>query len=327
MAKLTTAELALTAQDVLKRLGKPPASFAEFGKVLIANKKMYQEALSASARAVEGHEFATQVSDEEGLRLAFSEVAQNIHFLGTWAQYGFNVFELTHGLSAGLLLTDPGEYDHEQFKLPFPALLIRIPPGTIPVWGVGQEMVWAASIWTYLYEDTEGDPSIRVTLRTNVGTDLWFRRKLKALYLDTRPFCPLISPGASMAKEDDISFDRAIRILRNLASWLQSTGGMEKRSTQSRPPRKKGEPEPVSANTWVLGKEVKLSRELREAATEIAQGSKREGWELRVRYIVRGHWRNQAHGPNRSLRRQQWIEPFWKGPEDGQQWSHLYQTQ
>jgi hypothetical protein len=34
-----------------------------------------------------------------------------------------------------------------------------------------------------------------------------------------------------------------------------------------------------------------------------------------VRFLVRGHWRNQAHGEGRSLRTFKWIEPFWKGPE------------
>jgi len=30
-------------------------------------------------------------------------------------------------------------------------------------------------------------------------------------------------------------------------------------------------------------------------------------------WVVRGHWRNQAHGPERSLRRMTWIEPYSKG--------------
>ena len=34
-----------------------------------------------------------------------------------------------------------------------------------------------------------------------------------------------------------------------------------------------------------------------------------------VRFLVRGHWRHQAHGPARSLRRLLWIRPFYKGPE------------
>lgn len=34
------------------------------------------------------------------------------------------------------------------------------------------------------------------------------------------------------------------------------------------------------------------------------------------RFIVRGFYRNQAYGKNRSLRRRQWIPPFVKGPAD-----------
>jgi hypothetical protein len=32
-------------------------------------------------------------------------------------------------------------------------------------------------------------------------------------------------------------------------------------------------------------------------------------------WIVRGHWRNQAYGPERKLHRPVWISPFVKGPE------------
>ncbi|MEV6165735.1 hypothetical protein AB0L71_28245 [Streptomyces sp. NPDC052052] len=35
----------------------------------------------------------------------------------------------------------------------------------------------------------------------------------------------------------------------------------------------------------------------------------------RNRWIVSGHWRNQAHGPERSLRRQTWVPAHMKGPE------------
>ncbi|MEV6102603.1 hypothetical protein [Nocardia sp. NPDC051981] len=35
----------------------------------------------------------------------------------------------------------------------------------------------------------------------------------------------------------------------------------------------------------------------------------------RNRWIVSGHWRNQAHGPGRSLRRQTWVPAHMKGPD------------
>ena len=34
-----------------------------------------------------------------------------------------------------------------------------------------------------------------------------------------------------------------------------------------------------------------------------------------VRWVVSGHWRNQAHGPDQSLRRRQWIPSYTKGPD------------
>lgn len=39
------------------------------------------------------------------------------------------------------------------------------------------------------------------------------------------------------------------------------------------------------------------------------------GQSLTYRSIVRGHWRNQAHGPGRALRTKKWIEPHIRGAE------------
>jgi hypothetical protein len=39
----------------------------------------------------------------------------------------------------------------------------------------------------------------------------------------------------------------------------------------------------------------------------------RSGWELTVRVLVTGHWKNQPYGPGSSLRKLIWIEPYWKG--------------
>lgn len=40
------------------------------------------------------------------------------------------------------------------------------------------------------------------------------------------------------------------------------------------------------------------------------------GREYHHRWIVRGHYRNQAYGPHHSLRRRQWIPPYVAGPAD-----------
>jgi hypothetical protein len=42
----------------------------------------------------------------------------------------------------------------------------------------------------------------------------------------------------------------------------------------------------------------------------------RGSWQLTVRVLVSGHWRNQPYGPGSMLRRLQWIEPYWKGKDE-----------
>lgn len=49
---------------------------------------------------------------------------------------------------------------------------------------------------------------------------------------------------------------------------------------------------------------------------ESADDDERVRREYSHRFIVRGFWRNQAYGPDHSLRRRQWIPPFVKGPAD-----------
>ncbi|MFE1358872.1 hypothetical protein [Streptomyces harbinensis] len=44
-------------------------------------------------------------------------------------------------------------------------------------------------------------------------------------------------------------------------------------------------------------------------------GGEPTGRLYRHRWVVSGHWRNQAHGPGRELRRRQWIPAHMKGPD------------
>lgn len=56
-------------------------------------------------------------------------------------------------------------------------------------------------------------------------------------------------------------------------------------------------------------------RPLRQVTTpdDDSDGEKRR---LTVRHYVRGHWRNQAHGPGLAERRLVYVEPYIKGPAD-----------
>lgn len=46
---------------------------------------------------------------------------------------------------------------------------------------------------------------------------------------------------------------------------------------------------------------------------DASDGSRRR---LTTRHVVRGHWTHQPHGPQRALRRLQWIDDYIRGPQD-----------
>jgi len=70
---------------------------------------------------------------------------------------------------------------------------------------------------------------------------------------------------------------------------------------------------PDTSKIYQVGHSVEV--DCRPAIKEYINGIRRTG--PTVRFVVRGHWRDQACGPRLSERRQKWIEPYWKGPEDG----------
>lgn len=136
--------------------------------------------------------------------------------------------------------------------------------------------------------------------------------------------------------ETELHMQKAIRrLLVNLSLYLSEKGLGTKvtgqRTTKAKRRKKakskrqqKDEPRP---NVWLLGQEVKVHSELIQAARDWSEQDKQKQgarWRVKKRFIVQGHWRNQAHGPGRTLRKRIRIEPFWKGPREGAKLSHLY---
>ncbi|WP_146007668.1 hypothetical protein [Brachybacterium sp. UMB0905] len=75
-----------------------------------------------------------------------------------------------------------------------------------------------------------------------------------------------------------------------------------------------GESRPPAAGDPVRDGEVRLIdlRPMRHLPSEDERG--REGREYRHRWVVRGHWRQQAVGPKRGQRETIWVPSYIKGP-------------
>jgi hypothetical protein len=57
-----------------------------------------------------------------------------------------------------------------------------------------------------------------------------------------------------------------------------------------------------------------VRHDMRQAVKDYVGGNLRA--KISVQLVVSGHWKQQAHGPQLSLRKRQFIEPYWRGLED-----------
>jgi hypothetical protein len=71
-----------------------------------------------------------------------------------------------------------------------------------------------------------------------------------------------------------------------------------------------------SVSRFMLSAPVEI--DVREQLVAFVSGKKRSGGgSPTVQFFVRGHWKQQAHGPRHSLRKTIRVEGFWKGPAHG----------
>lgn len=240
-----------------------------------------------------------------------------------WAEAGGNQFQITSDLAAALVLTDVPDIMSNEAKLPYETVVFSLPPNTVPFVlpdeGV-KHTEWADTLWIERVDEGKYLWVIRwreleLHQLFDVENDAWFRDDSEE----------------ALASDDETSFQAAYKLVRNFALWLHAEGAAEMKRARVDVPKKLAEKRAKSGEAWpkqwLFGKEVKISPELRRAAMESVLGRSRhsvEGWKVRARFTVRGHWRNQVHGAGMQLRTRKWIAPYWKGPAEKEAWAHIY---
>ena len=269
-----------------------------------------------------------------------------IHFSLQWASYGFPLFRLTHSLTAALLLTDPAGVDPHEIRWPFPSFAIALPRPDSPISYRDDErgVIENAEIITvcefaWLKNKTDA-PRIAKCASWTDRWALWSaaeKEKHTTVRAQGRPAAPSFWRNSRAPSEmpnmkswlydftdfvdpvDQHGMRMAVRLVTNFALYISALardGGWKK--PEGKAARRPG------AMTFDVGREIKLSRELRDAAW--AGSAKSDGWRLSSRYVVRGHWRTQRFGKDLSEAKRVWIQPYWKGPNDGAILERIYIT-
>lgn len=123
---------------------------------------------------------------------------------------------------------------------------------------------------------------------------------------------PVVSLAPSVVRENDGSFRWLCGLLRVV--WALSA---EPHICEAKPAKPDmAHPLPQRFDPEIRKVKMLVLRENLHRPGESADDDERVRREYSHRFIVRGFWRNQAYGPNHSLRRRQWVPPFVKGPSD-----------
>lgn len=138
------------------------------------------------------------------------------------------------------------------------------------------------------------DPALAQEFRDSALYEDHWRSDLFRLALNTALY--ITSPDA------DVVEDRSH--VHNIHSQLQ---GLKKASKRALLTEKLSDAR--KQKRYIVGAKFRLTEEYNAKLTD--EGKK---WVLKHRVRVMGHWKNQPYGPRSSLRRRQWLAPFWRGP-------------
>lgn len=279
---------------------------------------------------------ATPIADDAVLGVSTSEEDQDLLTLRTfyrvWAENSCPVFRVTHSAASAFILTDCHDVCARDVGLPYDAFMIDLPQPDGPISFAGRdgELLPGRFLFVMSFVDPSQNNGERMYIRIAAAgrdskadpaiyrTEVWPQgdEKMAGWF-----------EGDGPLSDDLVTLDRralhaAQRLLVNMC--LHMGADPEKVEPAGGEKAKRKGHKRADANTWLVGREIRISREIRDAAKIWGTEQDVTKWKVRSRFLVRGHWRNQAHGPQLSERRRQWIQPFWKGPTDGPQLDRLY---
>ena len=256
-----------------------------------------------------------------GVKLA-EAVLPFIAGLYIWAQHACPHFAMAPDFFMATAVTDFGDPPDEPLALPFPAFTLAFPP--LPLLGnATRAFVYPLAKVDGLQEGehvsatTISWPFIRITLLTKdrIFSQWPLAMSQRELLTTEAGVLDKAVHGQRPLEPGEETQTRALRrVLANVLAYINTKGPLPTRTPERHAPPAPLERVRPDRSTFDVGRSVKLDGGLRHAFA--SSGGIGARWKLAQRFIVRGHWRWQVHGEGRALRRHQWIEPFYKGPED-----------
>jgi hypothetical protein len=305
----------------------------------------------AIALLVEG----AQASSEQLTQLRISDTATAIQMWHSVMvrRYGERVFHISKGLSPRLYLTSIEGLKWEELQLPFPSVVLWLPPGLISIQAV--RTGWhrldtiivseghdeRGRIISFFFMGQENEKSIAV------GDDATFFLNLKqgeaedgGLLEDAIPTAfdaPRLHPEAPIGMRDETghftsgeeSIRRAVQYAINVLLYISSSGDFKRAPLPMRWDKLE-----QKSKRLVGRKLARVKKEMKEIEARprpylvgrhipidpnLERAASEESHAKRgspqVASYVRGHWKRQPYGPEAALRKLIWLQPYWRNLE------------
>ena len=287
--------------------------------------------------------------------LAAKDLLVLSHTFARWLKFGMSVFKPTEDLMSALMLTDPTTVDPEQVHPPFPTFIIQLPPKMFYSTGMDGEdeelkiaiVSHSATVPPATWPEAEKvslEEALKLPHRhlislTFCGPTVYLIDSLPVLGKEPMDMASWLNSSTPKelwmdVPQDDRDLNTRISFRKFYVNFClyvsqKGKGKKEVKYTTKRAKKRKKKTPKMTPETWVIGRELKIDPELKQAAKDWLSGTGkgRYGWKIRKRSVTRGHWRNQACGPGRLERKKIWIEPFGRGPKAGDQIQHFYTTE
>jgi hypothetical protein len=258
---------------------------------------------------------------DEGLRDAIGRLNVGspypddiVLFSAKWAVHAFQRLMTSHTFAAALMCSDVQREVLAGIEEQWDAFLVIVPNGMLIAGELEFSRVLVA---TYSF-------GARMILLTTGGPNLNLRVGLAGCVTDEAPTLAdlLVSDGTDL-HEDAVTrrcLIMAKRLVAGLLLNLQDAGTHKIRKVEA---RSKGKGREAAPEHRIVTVGAPIEIDCRDAVKEYIErgtrSSEKTGRQHRgaptVQWMVRGHYRMQACGPQHTLRRKTWIRPFWKGNE------------
>jgi hypothetical protein len=282
------------------------------------------DAVRAVAKVVLGptpaYEKLAALSAGYGVRLSPEQyhdevvhIALQAHRMVRWVNFGMPTYLLDKDTAAMLALTDVDRLKQDEVRFPFPTFLIVLDPGS-PIYmdedGSVREVRY---IWVHHFERPDGGLGLLISASHNLeGVSLpsHFAYQGKEVGDWVHKASGVQTWGALKITDIDREANAAVlRLVVSLAMHIQRERPKRARPRHHVSDKVLGRHELPMPTDWVPAK-IRIPADIKAALRE---GGARVQGKLTARHVVRGHWRQQAHGRGRQLRKPTWIAPHWRG--------------